>query len=77
MVELQAITSNGQGTALSEEAIEDFRKSLGGPLILPGDGEYDEARSPAGNPLFGKFKPELRICSGHIFKGFSTFRPDF
>ena len=63
MVELQAITSNGQGTALSEEAIEDFRKSLGGPLILPGDGEYDEART-LWNGMIEKHPALITRCVG-------------
>ena len=45
MVELQAITTNGAQTKLSEAALDEFRGSLGGQLISPDDPDYDEART--------------------------------
>jgi hypothetical protein len=41
MVELQAVTNDGGGAVLSETAVEDFRASLGGQLMFPGESEYD------------------------------------
>lgn len=63
MVELQAITNNGGGTVLSETAVEDFKGSLGGHLIFPGESEYDEART-IWNPMIDKHPALIVRCAG-------------
>ena len=45
MVDLQMATLTGEGTVVSEEKIEEFRISLRGDLIQPGDADYDQART--------------------------------
>src|SRR5439155_5486838 len=44
MGDLQASTLTGWETTLSAAAVEEFKKSLRGPLIAPGDARYAEAR---------------------------------
>ena len=45
MVDLQAATLAGGNTLVNEERIEEFRASLRGALIQPGDPDYDTART--------------------------------
>jgi hypothetical protein len=40
---LQVTTLNGMETTLGKGMIGDFRRSLGGELIVPSDAGYDEA----------------------------------
>ena len=43
MVDLQVATNTGADTVLSEESVEEFKGSLRGPLLQPGEQGYDEA----------------------------------
>jgi hypothetical protein len=45
MSDLEAITRTGSVTLLKQETVEGFKASLGGELLLPGDGGYDDART--------------------------------
>ena len=63
MVELQAITSNGTQTVLSQEALEEFKGSLRGQLILPEDDGYDEART-LWNAQIDKHPALIARCAG-------------
>ena len=42
--ELQAVTGNGDKVVLERTALEELRASLRGPLLLPGQPGYDDAR---------------------------------
>jgi hypothetical protein len=42
--DIEAITSNGAKTALSRSALQNLKASLRGPLLLPADAGYDQAR---------------------------------
>src|SRR3954469_10828751 len=44
MADYQAISTNGRRIILGDNAITTLRASLRGQLILPDDGEYEEAR---------------------------------
>ena len=63
MVNLQAITSGGSRTVLSEATIEEFRPTLGGALILPDDPGYDEART-IWNGMIDKRPALIAQCAG-------------
>ena len=63
MVELQAITSNGVQTVLSENAVEDFRAGLRGHLILTGDEGYADARK-VWNGMTDKRPALIAQCAG-------------
>ncbi len=63
MVELQALTTNGGGTVLSEAAVEEFKASLRGQLIFPGDSGYDEART-LWNAMIDKHPALIVRCAG-------------
>ncbi len=45
MVDLQVATLTGEETVVSEERVEEFRASLRGDLVRPGDLDYDQART--------------------------------
>ena len=63
MVDLQVTTMTGTDSILDETAIEKFRASLGGALILPGDEGYDEARQ-IWNALIDKHPALIARCAG-------------
>ena len=63
MVNLQAITSKGGRTVLGEAAIEEFRPTLGGTLILPDDPGYDDARA-IWNSMIDKRPALIARCAG-------------
>lgn len=63
MVELQAITSTGAQTKLSEAALEEFKGNLGGQLIFPDDPDYDEART-LWNAQIDKHPALIARCAG-------------
>ena len=63
MVNLQAITSGGSRTVLSEATVEEFRPTLGGALILPDDPGYDEART-IWNAMIDKRPALIARCVG-------------
>ena len=44
MVDLQVATTTGANATLDEATIEEFSSGLRGPLIQPGDDDYEEAR---------------------------------
>jgi FAD/FMN-containing dehydrogenase len=44
MTDLHVVTAEGSGAILEEAAVADFAAGLRGPLLRPGDGQYDEAR---------------------------------
>ena len=63
MKTVQASLTNGKSTTLEDASLEELRSSLRGPLILPGDPGYDEARS-IWNAMIDR-KPAFVIqCSG-------------
>ena len=45
MVDLKVKTLNGMDASLSENAVEEFRGGLSGPVNQPDDETYDESRS--------------------------------
>lgn len=45
MRHLQAKTRTGRDTILQEKTVKRFQESLRGPLIQPGDTDYDAART--------------------------------
>lgn len=63
MVELRIATLTGPDTVLQEAAIEEFRASLGGELIFPGDPAYDQART-IWNAMIDKHPALIVRCSG-------------
>jgi len=63
MVELQAITTTGGDTVITEAAVEAFRSELRGQVILPDDGAYDEART-LWNALIDKHPALIARCAG-------------
>jgi hypothetical protein len=44
MVDLQVATMTGANATLEELTIEEFRSSLRGRLIQPGDADYEQSR---------------------------------
>ncbi len=63
MVNLQATTTTGTYPAIQETAIAEFRSSLGGDLILPGDADYDQARQ-VWNSMINKQPGLIVRCAG-------------
>ena len=63
MVDLRIATTAGADTTLKETAVEEFKASLRGELLQPGDVGYDEART-IWNAMIDK-KPGLIVrCAG-------------
>ena len=56
---LSVTKSSGERTALGEAALEKFRSSLQGTIILPGDNAYEDARK-IWNGIIDK-KPGLMV----------------
>ena len=63
MVDLQVSTARGSGSTLPEAAVEEFRDSLRGPLVLPGDGDYDAVRQ-VWNGMIDKRPALIARCAG-------------
>jgi FAD/FMN-containing dehydrogenase len=63
MVNLQVTTTNGTASVLGEKAVEEFRKSLRGQLICPGDGGYDDARM-VWNAMIDRRPGMIARCAG-------------
>lgn len=63
MAALQVATIQGTTSSLDEATIEEFRNSLGGKLLCPGDGDYEAARK-VWNGMIDR-RPALIVrCSG-------------
>ena len=63
MADLKIATLSGDYTAVSESAIKDFRGSLYGETLLPGDDGYDGARR-IWNAMVDKRPAMIARCSG-------------
>ncbi len=61
--ELAAVRLDGQATTLKRRDIEDFRAGLRGPLLLPGEAGYDEARV-VWNAAFDRRPALIARCAG-------------
>jgi FAD/FMN-containing dehydrogenase len=63
MSDLKVITTSGGETVLKEAAIEEFKSSLRGNLLRPGDNDYDDARK-VWNAMIDR-RPSLMVrCAG-------------
>ena len=63
MADLNIATLSGDYTAIREAELEDFRGSLHGPSLLPGDDGYDDARQ-LWNAMVDKRPALIARCSG-------------
>ena len=63
MADLNILTLSGDYTAISETEVEDFRSSLYGVSLLPGDEGYDAARQ-VWNAMVDKRPALIARCSG-------------
>ena len=63
MVDLQVATLAGKETVIEETAVEEFKSSLRGEMLRPGDGGYDEARK-IWNGMIDKRPALIAQCSG-------------
>ena len=63
MVDLQVATLTGRDTVIEDTAVEDFKSSLRGELLRPGDEGYDEARK-VWNGMIDKRPAAIAQCSG-------------
>ena len=63
MADLTIATLSGDYAVISEMAVEDFRASLHGESLLPGDGGYDGARQ-IWNAMIDKRPAMIARCSG-------------
>jgi len=61
--DLPATRLGGGETVLSRAAIKDFRASLGGPVLLPGEDGYDRARQ-VWNGMIDRRPAMIARCSG-------------
>ena len=63
MVVVEAATLSGVNTVINDEAVEEFKNKLRGPLILPGDDAYDDAHK-VWNAMIDR-RPALIVrCAG-------------
>jgi FAD/FMN-containing dehydrogenase len=63
MVDLQVATLTGVETVVTEAKIEEFRKSLRGDLVQPGDSDYDKART-VWNAMIDRRPALIARCAG-------------
>jgi FAD/FMN-containing dehydrogenase len=61
--ELAAVKLDGQATALKRSDIEDLRAGLRGPLLLPGEAGYDDARV-VWNAAYDRHPALIARCAG-------------
>ena len=63
MVDLKIATLDNLGTMVSEDAINEFRNGLRGPLLQPGDAGYDDVRT-LWNGMIDKRPALIARCTG-------------
>ena len=63
MADLRVTTTQGQETVLAETVVEEFKTSLRGKLIRPGDEDYDEARTVF-NAMIDRYPALIIRCAG-------------
>ena len=63
MPSVPAITLSGQETILAGSAVNEFRESLGGQLLLNGDEGYDHARA-VWNAMINRHPALIARCEG-------------
>jgi FAD/FMN-containing dehydrogenase len=63
MVDLQVATLTGVETVVTEAKIEEFRKSLRGDLVQPGDSDYDKVRT-VWNAMIDRRPALIARCAG-------------
>ncbi len=63
MVDLRVTTLTGRNSMLKEAAVEEFKKSLRGPLLRPSDPGYNEART-LWNAMIDKRPALIARCAG-------------
>src|SRR3954453_7732819 len=63
MTDLRITTSDGGDAILEEAAVQGLKASLHGPLLQPGDAEYDETRK-VWNGMVDRRPALIARCSG-------------
>ena len=63
MVDLQAATLTGMDTLVTDEQVDEFRASLRGDLLQPGDPDYDQARR-VWNAMIDRRPALIARCAG-------------
>ena len=63
MVDLQVVRTNGDQTVLAEGTIEEFRSSLQGAVLCPGDDGYEDARK-IWNGMIDRRPAIIALCTG-------------
>src|SRR5713226_8722657 len=63
MTDLHVVTAEGSDAILEDAAVQDFAAGLRGPLLRPGDGGYDEART-VWNGMIDRRPALIARCAG-------------
>jgi FAD/FMN-containing dehydrogenase len=63
MTDLRVVTAEGSAAIIEEAAVQDFAAGLRGPLLRPGDGKYDEART-VWNGMIDRRPALIARCAG-------------
>ena len=63
MTDLRITTNNGADAILEEAAVQELKTSLHGPLLQPGDAEYDKTRT-VWNGMIDRRPALIARCSG-------------